>query len=296
MYVNLIKGGCAVRNDIHIVLDSIAVAEETPLRDDPRCHVVPLLVRHGDTEWVDGEKSLQEMFAMVEASGQLPKTSQPAIGRFLDVFTELAADGKKVIAIMLDGVLSGTVQTARLAARQVMSEIPGSDIRVFDSLTAACPISGMAMEVLAYAETGATMDELEEYLKGLIERTETYFSVNTLDYLQKGGRIGAVGALVGNILVIRPIVHIDTAGELVVVDKCRTRKKVLQRMVELAAANAPIEAVYVANAEAEEDAETLRKAMLELFPGLPVLVTGIGTVLAAHLGPGVIGLFVRRQR
>ena len=172
---------------------------------------------------------------------------------------------------MLDGVLSGTVQTARLAARQVMSEIPGSDIRVFDSLTAACPISGMAMEVLAYAETGATMDELEEYLKGLIERTETYFSVNTLDYLQKGGRIGAVGALVGNILGIRPIVHIDTAGELVVVDKCRTRKKVLQRMVELAAANAPIEAVYVANAEAEEDAETLRKAMLELFPGLPVL-------------------------
>lgn len=155
-----------MRNDIHIVLDSIAVAEETPLRDDPRCHVVPLLVRHGDTEWVDGEKSLQEMFAMVEASGQLPKTSQPAIGRFLDVFTELAADGKKVIAIMLDGVLSGTVQTARLAARQVMSEIPGSDIRVFDSLTAACPISGMAMEVLAYAETGATMDELEEYLKG----------------------------------------------------------------------------------------------------------------------------------
>lgn len=95
---------------------------------------------------------------------------------------------------------------------------------------------------------------------------------------------------------IRPIVHIDTAGELVVVDKCRTRKKVLQRMVELAAANAPIEAVYVANAEAEEDAETLRKEMLELFPGLPVLVTGIGTVLAAHLGPGVIGLFVRRQR
>ena len=84
-----------------------------------------------------------------------------------------------MIAIMLDGVLSGTVQTARLAARQVMSEIPGSDIRVFDSLTAACPISGMAMEVLAYAETGATMDELEEYLKGLIERTETYFSVNT---------------------------------------------------------------------------------------------------------------------
>ena len=100
----------------------------------------------------------------------------------------------------------------------------------------------------------------------------------------------------GNILGIRPIVRIDKAGELTVVDKCRTRKKVLQRMVELAAANAPIEAVYVANAEAREDAETLCQAMSELFPEVPVLVTGIGTVLAAHLGPGVIGLFVRRQR
>lgn len=287
-----------MRNDIHIVLDSIAVAEETPLREEPRCHVVPLLVRHGDTEWVDGEKKTQEMFAMVEASGQLPKTSQPPIGKFLDLFTELAKADKKVIAIMLDGVLSGTVQTARLAARQVMSEIEGSDIRVFDSKTAACPISGMAMELLAYADAtdDVSMDELEVYLHGLIERTETYFSVDTLDYLQKGGRIGAVGALVGNIFGIRPIIHIDDAGELVVVDKCRTRKKVLQRMVELAAANAPIEAVYVANAEAHEDAEILRKAMSQLFPQVPVLVTGIGTVSAAHLGPGVIGLFVRRQR
>lgn len=285
-----------MRNDIHVVLDSIAVAEETPLRDDPRCHVVPLTVRHENTEWVDGEKSLQEMFAMVESSGQLPKTSQPPIGKFLDLFTELARDGKKIIAIMVDGVLSGTVQTARLAARQVMSEIEDADIRVFDSFTAACPISGMAMDVLAYAETGAGMDELETYLKDLIARTETYFSVKTLDYLQKGGRIGAVGAMVGNILGIRPIVYLDATGELKVADKCRTRKKILQRMVELAAANAPLEAIYIANAEAREDAETLCRKMSELFPELPVMSTGIGTVLAAHLGPGVVGVFVRRQR
>lgn len=285
-----------MRTDFHIVLDSIAVAEETPLRDDPRCHIVPLLVRHEDIEWVDGEKSLQEMFAMVEASGKLPQTSQPPIGEFLNVFTELATAGKKVIAIMVDGVLSGTVQTARLAASQVMEEVEGADIRVFDSFTAACPISGMAMDLLEYAETGADMDELEQHLKDIIERTETYFSVNTLDYLQKGGRIGALGALVGNILGIRPIVHLDEHGTLLVADKCRTRKKVLQRMIELAAANAPLEAIYIANAEAHEDAETLRRTMSELFPGLPILVTGIGTVLAAHLGPGVIGLFVRRQR
>lgn len=282
-----------MRNDIHIVLDSIAVAEETSLRDDPRCHVVPLMVRHGELEWEDGEKSLAEMFALVEANGQLPKTSQPAIGKFLALFTELADAGKKVIVITLDAALSGTFQTASLAARQVMSEKPGVDIRVFDSLTAACPISGMAIEVFKYAESGANMDEIETYLKGLIQRTKTYFSVNTLDYLQKGGRIGAVGALVGNILGIRPIVHIDEDGELVVVDKQRTRKKIMQRMVELASANAPLEAIFIANADTPEDAQALQIAMNEQFPEIPVLITSIGTVLAAHLGPGVLGLFVR---
>ena len=89
------------------------------------------------------------MFAMVEATGELPKTSQPPLGDFLTIFKELAEQGKKVLMIALDGVLSGTVQTARLAARQVMKEVPGADIRVVDSLTTANPVSGMAMAVAA---------------------------------------------------------------------------------------------------------------------------------------------------
>lgn len=284
-----------MRDDIHIVLDSTAVMGQTLLKDDPRCHEVKLSVRHGKTEWRDGEKSLATMFAMVDSTGELPKTSQPPLGEFLELFKKLSEQGKKILIITIDGVLSGTVQTARLAARQVMEEIPGADIRVVDSLTAAAPIAGMAMAALAYIEKGADLDEVEAYVNDLAQRTETIFSVDTLDYLQKGGRIGAVGALVGNLLGIRPIVYLDKKGQLTIADKVRTRVKTLRRMLELGEKFAPFEAMYVSHAEAPEDAKNLKNKLVEMYPGVPIMVTEIGTVLASHLGPRVIGIFLRRK-
>ena len=285
-----------MRDDISIVLDSTAVMGETPLAGDRRCHEVKLSVRHGRTEWRDGEKTLSEMFAMVEVTGELPKTSQPPLGAFLELFTRLSCEGKKILVLTIDGILSGTVQTARLAAKQVMEEMPDADIRVVDSLTAANPISGMAMAVLEFIEGGAGMDEIEAYAMELAQRTETIFSVDSLDYLHKGGRIGAVGALFGNLLGIRPIIYLDKKGELTIADKARTRAKALRRMLEIGQRFAPFEALYVAHAEASEDAYFLQSSLKEMYPGVPVMVSGIGTVLAAHLGPKTIGIFLRRKR
>lgn len=285
-----------MQDRIHVVVDTISVANETPLRDDPRCHVLRLLARHGREEWWDGERTLEEMFAMVEKSGQLPGTSQPPVGVIHQLFSELARSGRKIIYIAVDSVLSGTFQTASMVAKQVMNEIKGADIRCVDGLTAACPLSGMALEVLRKADAGVEdMDELEAYAKDLALRTETYFTVRTLDYLQKGGRIGAVGALVGNILGIRPIVHLDKEGKLLIADKARTRKKVIQRMVEMACSHDPIEAIFVAHAVTPAEAEALAQQMRERYPEVPVMATSIGTVLAAHLGPGALGVFVRRR-
>lgn len=285
-----------MQDKIHVVVDTIAVSHETPLNDDPRCHVLRLITRHGNEEWWDGERSLEEMFAMVEKTGQLPGTSQPPVGYIHELFANLAKEGKKVIYIAVDSVLSGTYQTCCMVAKQVMSEIKGADIRCVDGLTAACPLSGMAMEVLRLIDSGVEdMDKLEAFARDCALRTETYFTVKTLDYLQKGGRIGAVGALVGNILGIRPIVHLDREGKLLIGDKARTRKKVLKRMVELACSHDPIEEIFVAHAVVEDEAQALAKEMQERYPGVPVMVTSIGTVLAAHLGPGAIGVFVRRK-
>ncbi len=284
-----------MHDEIHVIVDSTAAADGTSLKDNPRAHVLRLIVRHGDLEWVDGERSLAQMFEMVEQSGKLPTTSQPAIGSIIEMFTELSASGKKIIMLAVNSVLSGTYQTACVAARQVMHDIKGADIRVIDSKTAACPISGIALEILKHTADGMDIDAAEKMARDMVARTETFFSVNTLDYLQKGGRIGAVGALIGNIFGIRPIVHLDKDGRLEVADKCRTRKKVLKRMIEVASEKAPLEAIFIAHAEAAEDAENIKQQMQTLFPGVPIMLTGIGTVLAAHLGPGVIGIFVRQK-
>lgn len=284
-----------MRDDINIVLDSIAIMKETPLKDDPRCHEIKLVCGHGDLEWRDGEKTLEEMFNLVEQTGELPKTSQPPLGEVINLFTELVGKGKQVLAICVDGVLSGTVESFRLAARQVMAEVPGADIRVVDGLTAGPTLSGMAMAVLAKADEGATLDELEIYANDVAQRTETFFTISTMDYLYKGGRIGAVGCMVGNLLGIRPIIYLNKKGELTIADKIRTRKKILRRMLELSKQHAPFEALYVAHANTPDEAQWLADELTNMYPGLPVMIAGIGTVLAAHLGPGVIGIFLRRK-
>ncbi len=100
-----------MQDKIHVVVDTLAVSNETPLKDDPRCHVLRLIARHGNEEWWDGDRSLEEMFAMVEKTGQLPGTSQPPVGYIHDFFAKIAEEGKKIIYIAVDSVLSGTYQT-----------------------------------------------------------------------------------------------------------------------------------------------------------------------------------------
>lgn len=286
-----------MKDNIHIILDSVSAVQETEYINDPRIHLIRLVVNQGDLEWYDGDKTLEELFALVEKTGKLPKTSQPPIGTIVDMYNELVNQGKKVIFIVLDSALSGTYQTACIAAKQVMEENKEADIRVIDSKTAAAPIIGFALQLLKKIEDGCEdMDELEAYGNDLVARTTTYFSVNTLEYLYKGGRIGKASALIGGIFGIRPILHLDKEGKVEVADKCRSRKKVLKRIVELAQDEGSPEAIYVSNAVAEEDAAAIEKELQSLYPGVPTLKTSIGTVLSAHLGPGVIGVFVTRKK
>ena len=286
-----------MNDGIHIVLDSTASAGQTPLAADARCHVLPLIVRHGNLEWRDGEKTTAEMFKLVKESGELPKTSQPPVGDLLDIFTSLAEQGKKVIGIFVDGVLSGTCQTARMAARQVMQEIPGADIRIFDSLTAATPISGLALDVLQKADEGASMDELEAFINDAITRTETCFSVSTLEYLQKGGRIGKMSAAVGNLLSVRPVITCNKEGVLQTVQKVRGNSAALE-----AAVSQTVKAVgdqkrfrlFVAHADAAKRARTAAEILKTRLPNAEdILLAEIGPALAVHSGPGLLGMGVQ---
>ena len=286
-----------MENKIEIILDSVSCVDETELIKDPRVHVVRLVTVLGNEEWYDGEKSPEEMVGIIQRLGVLPKTSQPAIGELLSLFNSLTDEGKKAIFLTLDSGVSGTYQTAAMAAKQLQQERPEADIRVIDSRTAALPIAAMARELLAKITAGCEdMDELEAYGRDLVQRTRTYFTVDTLEYLQKGGRIGKASALLGSILGIRPILSLDDEGKVIPIDKCRSRKKALHRVMEIANEEGPIEAIYVCGCFCEQDMQLVAEKMREAHPGVPCESSGIGTVLLSHLGPGILGLFVRVKK
>ena len=281
-------------DNIHVVLDSVSAVTETDFIKDPRVHLLRLVIALGGEEWYDGDKTLEEMVAMIEKVGKLPKTSQPPLGDIHELFTSLAKEGKKIIMVTMSSGLSGTNQACNMVAQQVMDEIPGSDIRIIDGKTCGSPLVGIAKAILAKVDAGCEdMDELERYGKDCEFRLRTYFSVNTLDYLAKGGRVGKASAMMGSLLGIRPILIMDEDGKVEAIDKCRTRKKVLKRLIELAGSETAIEEMYVCGALCEEDMDYAQAELEKIYPGVPCIRTSIGTVLTAHLGPGVIGLFVR---
>ena len=284
-----------MHDDIHVIVDSVSDVQDTDLMNHPRMHVLRLVARHGNEEWFDGDRSTAYLFDLVKKTGKLPATSQPPIGHMIEMYTDLVKQGKKVMVINCDSVLSGTYQTCCVAAKQVMDEIPGADIRVIDSKAAGCSICGMANAILKKVEEGISMDDAEAYAYDLVKRTKTYFTLDTLEYLAKGGRIGAVGALLGSIFGIRPIIHVVEDGNIIPFDKVRTRKKALKRLLEIANEQGELEEIFIPNALVQEDAEYLRAEMAAKHPGVPIWITQIGTPLAAHLGPGAIGLFVRQK-
>lgn len=283
-----------MKDNIHIILDSVSCVMETELIKDSRIHLVRLVTAFGEEEWLDGDKTPEELAALVEKYGVLPKTSQPPIGELLELFSTIVSAGKKAIFITLDSGVSGTYQTACMAAKQINEGIKENAIRVVDSRTAALPITAMAKEVMAKIDAGCDdLDELENFAHSLVKRTRTFFTVNTLDYLSKGGRIGKASALIGGILGIRPILSLDSEGKVIPIDKCRSRKKALQRVMDIVSDEKGIEAIYVCGALCQDDMDMVKTKMQERFPGIVCESSGIGTVLMSHLGPGVLGLFSR---
>lgn len=279
---------------VHVVLDSVSAVTETEFINDPRVHLLRLIVSLENEEWYDGDKTIEDMIAMIERVGKLPKTSQPPVGDIHGLFTELVQAGKKVIMVTMSSGLSGTYQACVTVAKQVMQENKGSDIRIIDGKTCGCPLIGIAECVLKKIDAGCEdMDELERCGLSAVKRTRTYFTVDTLEYLQKGGRIGKASALLGSIFGIRPVLIMDKDGKVEAIDKCRTRKKVLQRLIDLNCQETEVEQIFVCGSLCENDMINLEEKLKAAYPGVPSMKTTLGTVLTAHLGPGVIGAFVR---
>jgi DegV family protein with EDD domain len=272
---------------VHIVCDSTADLDPV-FRAAHAVSVVPLKVIFGEEVLEDGvDIDPIGFYARMRASTVHPRTSQPTPGEFVSVFREVGADGDPIVCTTISAGLSGTYASAI----QARAELADRDIRVIDTLSVAIGHQAMVREALRVAESGGSADEVERAITSVRATIRILFTVETLEYLRRGGRIGGARAFLGSVLDIKPILALRE-GVIEPVDRVRTYPRALERMVE-GAVRAAQEwggvAIGLAHADRLEVAQRLAQRLREATGAEPVLAE-VGPVIGCHCGPGGIGV------
>ena len=271
-----------------IVLDSTADFPEAPARF-PNWRVVPLYVRFGADSFKDYvDLSPHEFYARLRSAEELPTTSQPTPGDFVAAYEELAAFDR-IYSLHLSASLSGTYNSATTAAQQV-----GSDtVRTVDSGSASAAVAMLGLAIQRRLDRGTTDEEIGALIERYRRDTGLLFTVDTLEFLHRGGRIGRARAWAGNLLHVKPILTIDR--EVVPLKRVRGNQKAMQTFVEEFTSrtdDVPTLRVGIAHAEAPERAEQLQRMVAGERPQAQVeVVTTLGAVVGTHAGPGTVGFF-----
>jgi len=257
--------------------------------------VVPLKVHFSEETYLDGVTiNSDEFYQKLEQSEDLPTTSQPSPHDFIETYKKLASgdENAKIISIHLSSAVSGTVQSALLA--QNMLEEEGLEITVIDSKKASYSIGLIVVAVAEAIKSGKNYHEVVQLANELVKKTEVYFLVDTLTYLQKGGRIGKAASLIGSLLNIKPILSLNENGEVYPVDKVRGRSKATARVLELFTEYVQGKKVRagISHAANLEDAQKMEQKMREVLDIEDLVITNIGPVIGTHVGPGTLAIML----
>ena len=271
-----------------IVLDSTSDWHDAADRF-PNMRVVPLYVRFGDEAYRDYvELSSHDFYERLRVASELPTTSQPTPQDFADAYADLAAF-ERVYVLTVSAKLSGTNQSALLAAQD-----EGDRVQVVDTETASMAMAMLALAMQRRLAQGTTEEELEALFDRFRRDNRVVFTVGTLEYLAKGGRIGKAQALAGAILNVKPILSIED-GEVLPVGRVRGRQKALEEFSRLfleSTENRPGLRVSIAHAEAPEWVDVLTDLVRKGRPQAEIeFVATLGAVVGTHAGPGAVGFF-----
>ena len=258
--------------------------------------VVPLTVIIDGKPYRDGiDITPAEFYQRLPQAQSLPTTTQPSPGDFQQVYARLAAEGADIISIHLPETLSGTIHSARQAATMV----EGPRITVVETPWLSAAQGFIVLEAARAIEAGKSYDAVLKRIHELIPRQNIIFALDTLEYLQKGGRIGGAQAFVGSLLRIKPILYLKD-GRVEPLDRVRTWARVPGRLLDLMAdmlgpGEEPV-AVGVLHAQAEPEARRLEEEIYRRFNVAELFVSQIGPVVGTHTGPGTLGIaFYRRM-
>ena len=248
--------------------------------------VVPCNVHFGERTYRDGvDLTSEEFFDKMARSPILPTTSQPAVGVFEEAYRQVAEETAQIVSINLPKKLSATYNSARLAAQA----LPELEIVVIDS-TQVCMAQGwLAIIAARAARQRKGLAEIVALVEDTIPRLRLIALLDTLEYIQKGGRIGKASALLGTLLNVKPLIQVLN-GEALPLENVRTRQKALRRLVEIVGDLGPLEEVAVMHANAPAIAWQLAEMLAPIHPPDRILIGQVGAILGTHAGPGAVGV------
>jgi len=269
---------------IRIVTDSACDLPDTALAQHG-ITVVPLYVNLGPRGYLDGiELPRAEFYDRLPTYNPPPTTGVPGLDMFIQAYERLAQEGAtEILSLHISQSLSSTVEVARVAARQT-GAVP---VTVLDSQQLSMGMGFLAITAAEAAKDGRTMEEILALLDDQVARTHTAAALDTLEFLRRSGRMSGVVARVGNLLQIKPILKMFQGNPTV--ERVRTRRVALSRLVAMLEAHAPLEKVAFLHANVPERAAGLQELVRHLLPAGEIPVGIITPVLGAHIGPGVVG-------
>lgn len=252
-------------------------------RDRYAIEVVPLKVLFGKETFRDQvDMTSDEFFTRLAASSSLPTTSAPSPGEFAEVYRRLAKDHDGCISIHIGARLSATAEAARVGAQQV----EGFKVNVVDSQSVSMPIAFLCR----VAAESATLDDATQAVEERVPKCRVLALLDTLRYLEMGGRLSRAQAMIGTMLDVKPLLLVSENAEIKSVDRVRTRSRAIPRMVEFFRSEQPVEQVAVMHAQAREDAERIASDLRSEFPDQEITIGQIGCVLGTHTGPRALGI------
>jgi DegV family protein with EDD domain len=236
-------------------------------------------------------RDLPALYQELRSVDQWPTTSQPSVGDFISAYEPLLADGGEVISIHISGGLSGTPDAARQAAEALERDGKGGErIEVVDSRTAAGGLGMLALAAARRAEAGDDREAVRGRVREVREALRMWFSVDTLEFLKRSGRVGAASAWIGSTLKVKPILTVE--NEITPVERVRTSRRALERMYDYAQErhDAGADGWVVQHIQSPDQAEVLVERSREIFGREPLFVSEVGPVLGVHTGPGLLGV------
>ena len=278
-----------------IFTDATADLNDTMMDELPCVEIIPMEVEFGTDTYTfgpGGNITVDQFYAMQRA-GKYASTSQINPMTYMDCFERTLQEGKDILYLCFSTGLSNTIQNAKYSAELLKQDYPDRQIAIVDTLCASVGEGFLVREAARKQAEGLTMDELAEWV--IAHRLEVchWFTVDTFDHLRHGGRVSAASAAIGNVLSIKPLLHVDEQGCLQVTKKPRGQKQALRELLAHleAGLNPDLEkTILIAHGDNPEGAAALTVEIQSSFPDAAIIQGTIGPVIGAHTGPGMLAV------